>query len=1266
MGVYSMKKFNKSKIILILSLFISLCFFKINSSAAENTMLKNRDMESQPICDVAYNGANLYVAVGMDGIIKTSKDGTVWKNQVSPATANLRGITYAKGMFIAVGENGAIIASKDGKSWFEIISDISKTLTDIIYSNNRFIAVGFKGEIATSIDGLKWEEKASGFSGNGDNLYGVAYGNNCFIAVGESFDTHTYNYTPILLRSIDGEVWERIVLTLSGGLKSVNYAEGKFIIGGYGIDGPANGWHSNDGIIFTSSDGTTWSKSKIAVRSNMQKISGIAYGKNQFAAIDEQRRVILSPDGINWTRTDLPQGHGTSDIYNIIFSGGQFIITGDNGLILTAADAVNWRGGNSQLYPELESVEYINNQFMAVGGFQGGQGAVMLSKDGMKWRNILLGEIGAGKLFSAAFGKDKYIAVGEKGTVVSSQDFENWNYNVSGVTGTLIDITYAMDKFVAVGEEGIIIISGDGINWTKVITNISYPILGVTNGNGKFIAVGEQYGSSFTLISNDGVNWNKSTLPTNRGIQSIAFGSNKFVACGGYGTILISADGMNWTKANSINWDGYLNSVKYINNKFVVTGPEGIIFYSSDGENWTKEQNDLLDYSGSTTYGNGTYIWVGTSYEQEGLIYNSKDGFKWATSSLMNDFYLKSVIYAEDKYVAIGDSYRSVNTVVLTSSNGIDWDINDAGFKNMERGKKVYYAQGKFFIVGENYTIYTSEDAVSWERTYYEGSYPNKSLNCLWDITYAENKFVAVGEQGKIITSSDGLNWNTQDTGTTERFLKVDYLNSSFVASGYWTKYTSKDTVTWQLESGTLAGVAYGAGKYVKVGRLNYNGNESTVIYALNDPLGWGGNPVYSFDGVIDIRVSYNGEKFIACGDNGIILTSIDGVSWTKIWTDTTAQIFSVTDGKYGYVAVGGISTILSSAQKLEGDLNRDGKIDYQDLMKFSDNYSLKQKDLSYNSEQDMNGDGIIDIYDIVSASKLIGEDAVMHIANLEDETPTGSVFNLPQTVNARMNDGSIKQLSTQWNVTNVDTSAKGIYYFEGSAAGYSKKFYLTLKIDSVISFKDINIENRIREIIGKPTGNIYGIDVTGIVDLDLTFKNITNLSGLENFENLESLNIAYNSFTDLTPIRGLTKLRNLHLMSNNITDLSALENLENLEGLNISYSSVSDLTPIKGLIKLRYLYLGYNKITDLSPLQNLTQLEALGLYYNQISDVSPIENLTKLKSLELSNNKISDILPLKNLINLTTLYLAGNEIADFSPVSGYYDRLYSKDFILN
>jgi hypothetical protein len=59
--------------------------------------------------------------------------------------------------------------------------------------------------------------------------------------------------------------------------------------------------------------------------------------------------------------------------------------------------------------------------------------------------------------------------------------------------------------------------------------------------------------------------------------------------------------------------------------------------------------------------------------------------------------------------------------------------------------------------------------------------------------------------------------------------------------------------------------------------------------------------------------VTYGDGLFVAVGDGGAILTSLNGVAWTQRTSPTSNWLWSVAYGNGTFVAVGEYSTILTS-----------------------------------------------------------------------------------------------------------------------------------------------------------------------------------------------------------------------------------------------------------------------------------------------------------------------------------------------------------------
>jgi len=219
----------------------------------------------------------------------------------------------------------------------------------------------------------------------------------------------------------------------------------------------------------------------------------------------------------------------------------------------------------------------------------------------------------------------------------------------------------------------------------------------------------------------------------------------------------------------------------------------------------------------------------------------------------------------------------------------------------------------------------------------------------------------------------------------------------------------------------------------------------------------------------------------------------------------------------------------------------------------------------------------------------------------------------------------------------------------------------ISIKSQEEVSFPDKNLENAIREEIGKTDGEqIYKEDLRHIWELDLSNENIRDIEGLQYCTRLYSLFLDNNNITDISPLSNLTNLIELSLNGNNISDISPLSDLSNLIVLSLTYNNITDLSPLFNLAKLTELYLGNNNISDISTLSVLTNLKELDLSNNSIHNIFPLFTLTDLRGLNLQRNDIRDITQIKGMSKIgeheehwigAELDLSHNQISDITPL---------------
>src|SRR5688572_25434770 len=156
-----------------------------------------------------------------------------------------------------------------------------------------------------------------------------------------------------------------------------------------------------------------------------------------------------------------------------------------------------------------------------------------------------------------------------------------------------------------------------------------------------------------------------------------------------------------------------LNAVIFGPDLGVAVGNAGAILTSYDGQEWARVSHrigtgDFL----SIAYGNGLYVAGGN---QNALLAISSDGVNWTSVQTTASVHANlGITFALGHFVAVGrgNSPAPTNCRLLTSTNGVDWEFPLKPTTNVLRA--VAHGNGQFVAVGDNGTIISSPDAITW------------------------------------------------------------------------------------------------------------------------------------------------------------------------------------------------------------------------------------------------------------------------------------------------------------------------------------------------------------------------------------------------------------------------------------------------------------------------------------------------------------------------------------------------------------------------
>ncbi|WP_249897903.1 Ig-like domain-containing protein [Paenibacillus sp. PK3_47] len=556
----------------------------------------------------------------------------------------------------------------------------------------------------------------------------------------------------------------------------------------------------------------------------------------------------------------LPSGNKVSAVARGGANNATLVVVGEGGVVATSGGSSAWTIRNSGVVKDLNNVIYTGSQFVAVGD----KGTVLTSSEGISWINQTGNTTSTTPNLNAiAYGDGKLIAVGDSGTVLTSNDNgAAWNAAVSGVDVNLNDIVYEAGKFVAVGDGGKIINSTNGLNWLEQSSDSTDNLKGISYGGNEFVAVGDKG----DIVSAPGAlnSWTTKIRFMELAFNSVTYNGNKFVVVGNDGKMIHSINGTDdWSDLIPVaNTTNSLLKVTYTGQEHFIVGSNGTMFatINPDGiSNWAQYGSIAPSALKAITYANNTYITVGT----DGLIGTSTDGRIWSkvVSGTTGD--INGVAYGSSKFVAVG-----ANGQILTSSNGTNWSPIMPPVDNTTINSVVYGANG-FVGVGNSGKIVTSTDGISWTK-----ASDSKTAKNLTAVAYGNGKYVAVGADGTIVFSLDGVKWEVKTP-------KEDEDDSKENSEG------SKVDARWL---NNLNNITYGSDKFVAVGA------SGTVITSPDNTKG----AVYTTDSQVNLNgVASGNGVFMAAGDGGKVFSSDD------LWANSHIETTGTTDklNAIGYFA---------------------------------------------------------------------------------------------------------------------------------------------------------------------------------------------------------------------------------------------------------------------------------------------------------------------------------------------------------------------------
>lgn len=281
----------------------------------------------------------------------------------SGITNTLKGITRnGTGRYVAVGANGVILYSDDGTSWTKKTITGQPSFHDVVYGGGLYIAVGGAasptGNAYYSTNGSIWTGAYE--TPSGTTWQGVAYPVNStanyFIAVGSSYNSDTAQYS--------GQSMERGTNTLNQWITKTTIANTFFTSAAFYNETRVAVGRDIYFAVTGESNGN-WQKVTTNPTSNI--LRSVVWGGDKFIAVGDQGTLVTSPGGKTWTSRTSGTGIHLAGVACSNDNDNWCVAVGPS-VLLTSTDGITWTS-----HPSLagsygfEAITWTSNGFTAVG-----------------------------------------------------------------------------------------------------------------------------------------------------------------------------------------------------------------------------------------------------------------------------------------------------------------------------------------------------------------------------------------------------------------------------------------------------------------------------------------------------------------------------------------------------------------------------------------------------------------------------------------------------------------------------------------------------------------------------------------------------------------------------------------------------------------------------------------------------------------------------------------------------------------------------------
>jgi hypothetical protein len=528
----------------------------------------------------------------------------------------------------------------------------------------------------------------------------------------------------------------------------------------------------------------------------------------------------------DWT-TRFYAGTAGSPALSVAWNGTRAVAVEGNGGRWSSPDFLVWLNGTSSA--TLNDIAWDGSNFVAVGDSM----SIEVSTDGLSWIKSMP-SVTSAALASVTFSPtlQLWVAVGSAGAIIyaAKADPAHWTAILPAPTAkNLSAVTWTGDKFVAVGQAGTVLTSANGQNWTAQTTGLTSDLRSVAAASPTSIVALTTDLPSKIVQSSNATAW--TTVSSTGVFFRLGFLNGRYLALGEY-LSATSSDGTAWTASGTA--PGFLGAAIYDGSRYVALGTDkhlaSAVYASTDGLNWSplalgrglsaiaraptgrvvavgSDSSQATLDSTSWSYGNlpisgdlfHGIVWAPTLNAFADLVqnaanqylYSSADGLSWTRVAYAPCY--AGIAASPSTLVNVGYSYP--NWCLATSTNGTSWTQRTV--PTGQHLTNAFWTGSVFVALGQSGEIATAPaDGSTWTA---QSSGVATALN---GAAGSSTLLVVVGNGGVVLTSADsGATWNARTSNTTEALYGVIWTGSEFVAVGSnATLLRSVDGVTWKTQ----------------------------------------------------------------------------------------------------------------------------------------------------------------------------------------------------------------------------------------------------------------------------------------------------------------------------------------------------------------------------------------------------------------------------------------------------------------------------------